>query len=474
MRVVGRLLAAVLVGAGLVVPQPSAHAVTPCSAGLVALTFDDGPSSTATPRLVRILDDLRVPATFFMVGERVASAPAAARLVARHGYAIGNHSYRHRLMTTQSSADIRRTLWATDRELRAAGVTPTRLMRPPYGGMDGRVESVIRDAGFTPVLWDVDPRDWEGAPAGVIADRILARLRPGRSNIVLQHDGIRNSPASIDAVPKVVRAAKRRGFCFAGLSSAGRMAPPVPRVRIAALGVREGYPVWARVVLDRPTSRATSVLLTTVAGSARAGSDFVSRRTRVWFPAGRTRVLVRIPTVSDTRDEWDEWFRLRLLEPRRLTIARASRTVEIRDDDPPPGVSVLDTSVLEPATESVPAMVRIRLDRVSGRRVLVDLTTVSGTAGPSDFSAVSTTVAIPAGQQEVSVPVAVLADALEEPDETFTVQISNVVRAVVLRSSATVTILAPTDGQSSSQRTNPAARAVSSESNQTSARARPK
>jgi peptidoglycan/xylan/chitin deacetylase (PgdA/CDA1 family) len=448
MRAVGRLLAVVLAGAGLVVPQTPAHAVVPCSAGLVALTFDDGPSPTATRRLVRILDDLRVPATFFMVGERVAAAPATARLVARHGYAVGNHSYRHRLMTSQSSADIRRTLWATDRELRAAGVTPTRLMRPPYGGMNTRVESVIRGAGFVPVLWDVDSRDWEGDPAGVIADRILARLRPDRSNVVLQHDGIRNSPASIDAVPRVVRAARNRGFCFAKLNASGRMAPPVPRARVAALGVREGNPVWARVVLDRPTSRPTSVLLTTVAGSARAGSDFVAKRVRVWFPVGRTRAVVRIPTVADSRDEWDERFRVRLLEPRRLTIARASTAVEIRDDDPPPGVSVLDASVVEPVTGSAPAAVRVVLDRVSGREVRVDLTTVSGTADSVDFSAVSTTVVIPAGQREVSVPVAVLADALEEPDETFTVQITQALRAVVLRPVATVTILAPleTDG----------------------------
>ncbi len=443
MAVVGRLLVATLVGVGLMVPSaPPAYAVVPCSAGLVALTFDDGPSRTATPRLVRILDDLRVPATFFMVGERVASAPLAARLVARHGYAVANHSYRHRLMTTQSSAEIRATLWATDRELRAAGVRPTRLMRPPYGGMDARVEWVIRDAGFVPVLWDVDPRDWEGDSASVIANRILAQLRPGRSNVVLQHDGIRNSPASIDAVPQVVRTARSRGFCFAGLNSAGGMAPPVPRVRVEALDVREGYPVRARVLLDRPTSRPTSVLLTTVSGTAVAGRDFVAQRVRVRFPVGATRAVVRIPTAADRRDEWDERFRVRLSEPSRLVIARARTTVEIRDDDPPPGVSVHDASVVEPTDGSVPASVLVRLDAVSGRQVLVNVATAAGTAGSSDFSPVSTTVAIPAGRREVVVRVPVLADAIEEPDETFTVRIT-AVRAVVRRGVATVTILAP-------------------------------
>src|ERR1051325_6868049 len=70
---------------------PANAAGSACRSGYVALTFDDGPSVSQTPRLLRILTDRHVPATFFMVGSRVAAAPQLARRVAKAGFAIGNH-----------------------------------------------------------------------------------------------------------------------------------------------------------------------------------------------------------------------------------------------------------------------------------------------------------------------------------------------------------------------------------------------
>ena len=199
-----RFVLAVVAGLALLVSVPpgagSSAPLAPCRNGKVSLTFDDGPSSVVTPRLVRILKEVHAPATFFMVGERVAAAPRAARLVARSGFVIANHSYRHADMTRQSSAQVRQTLRATDSRLRAAGTRPIRLMRPPYGAINDRVRRAVRDVGMLPVLWDVDSRDWQGGSSGTIAARILAGLRPDRRTIVLQHDGIGNSAASVAAV----------------------------------------------------------------------------------------------------------------------------------------------------------------------------------------------------------------------------------------------------------------------------------
>ena len=207
-------------------------ATGPCRTGTVSLTFDDGPSASVTPRLVRILRRSGVPATFFMVGQRVASAPAAARQVARAGNLVANHSYLHTDMTTQTSAQVAATLRATDAELRRAGVVPTRLMRPPYGAINDSVRATVRRSGYTPVLWDIDSRDWTGLSTSTIAARILGSLRPGGSNVVLQHDGVGNSPASVDAVPRVIREARRRGYCFVALDEGGRPGFPVPAAPI--------------------------------------------------------------------------------------------------------------------------------------------------------------------------------------------------------------------------------------------------
>ncbi len=189
--------------------------------GTIALTFDDGPAPGTTPRLVRILQAANVPATFFMVGQRVRRHPALARAVERAGFQVANHSWAHEQLTARSGRQVRQSIAATGRELRRAGVRPSRLMRPPYGAINGRVRREVARAGYVPVLWTIDSRDWANGSADQIAARILGGLHRG-PNVVLQHDGVDRSPVSVSAVAKVVRVARRRGFCFAGLDGRGR------------------------------------------------------------------------------------------------------------------------------------------------------------------------------------------------------------------------------------------------------------
>ncbi|GAA4117893.1 hypothetical protein GCM10022215_18980 [Nocardioides fonticola] len=198
-----------------------------CRAGNVALTFDDGPSTSVTAALTRELLKLHVPATFFMVGSRIDAAPEVARLVARRGFTIGNHTYAHRDLTTQTDDDIRAGLIATSRALRRAGVREhSAFVRPPYGATDARVARVLRGMGLTSVLWDVDSRDWAGRSTTMIARSVIAQVRArGRAgSVVLQHDGVTNSPATLAAVPHEVHALRRLGFCFVGLDAAGEPA----------------------------------------------------------------------------------------------------------------------------------------------------------------------------------------------------------------------------------------------------------
>jgi peptidoglycan/xylan/chitin deacetylase (PgdA/CDA1 family) len=211
-----------------VVRNATGRAPKACAAGLVALTFDDGPARGVTRRLLRTLVDRHVPATFFMVGSRVQSSPRSARRVARAGFTIGNHTWSHRELTRLSDRAIRRELRRTARELRRDHITPSTLMRPPYGAIDARVRRDVHDLRLVPVLWNVDSNDWRGGSTRQIADSILGQLQRHRDNIVLQHDGVRNSPASIAAVPRVVREARRRGYCFGSLDPRGHIVAPTP------------------------------------------------------------------------------------------------------------------------------------------------------------------------------------------------------------------------------------------------------
>lgn len=422
----------------------TAPARAACSAGDISLTFDDGPSSSQTPRLIRILRAARVPATFFMVGSRVDAAPEVARLVASSGFLVANHSYRHEAMTGQSSAAIRATLAQTQRSLSHAGLRPTRLMRPPYGAIDTRVRTAVTRAKYVPVLWDVDPRDWEGGSSATIAARILAQLRPRRSNVVLQHDGVGNSPASIAAVPRVIREARRRGYCFVALDEAGEPGFPVPRASLRVSGAPEGRSARAVVTLDRPTARTTSVRLVTRSGSALATTDFAGRAVVVRFPAGSLRQEVQIPIVRDRLDEADERFTVRLLRPRHLVVRRGVARVDIIDHDPAPTVSARDATIEEPPLDSVVLDVRVRLARVSGKDVLLRVVDVPGSAtAGADYEPVDEEFVIPAGTRWVTLPVRVNADLEPEGDEEFQLRITTARGARLVRPESTVTITAP-------------------------------
>src|SRR4051795_6357258 len=144
-----------LVAAALLPASPAAakphREVVPCSRGLVALTFDDGPLDTVTPQMVRLLTRLRVPATFFMVGNRVAAHPELVRLVDRAGFAIGNHTWAHTDLTTETPAQAREALASTQRALLDAGVQPTDRARPPYGAVNDRVRRLMAREDLVPV-----------------------------------------------------------------------------------------------------------------------------------------------------------------------------------------------------------------------------------------------------------------------------------------------------------------------------------
>ena len=130
---------------------------------VVALTFDDGPDPERTPALLDTLRALEVPATFFLLGNKVDAHPELAARIARDGHEIGNHTYSHPYLPLEAIAHGRAELAATDAAIeRATGITPA-LARPPYGGRSPRNVRAIQRAGKRVVLWDVNSFDWKGA-----------------------------------------------------------------------------------------------------------------------------------------------------------------------------------------------------------------------------------------------------------------------------------------------------------------------
>src|SRR5436309_7241454 len=98
----------------------------------IAMTFDDGPSATLTPKLVDLLAAHHIKATFLVIGESVAEHPEIVARAAREGHQIPNHSWSHPNLGKMSQEGVRSQLQRTDDAIKSAmGKSPT-LLRPPY------------------------------------------------------------------------------------------------------------------------------------------------------------------------------------------------------------------------------------------------------------------------------------------------------------------------------------------------------
>lgn len=186
----------------------------------IAMTFDDGPSATLTPKLLDLLAAHHIKATFFVIGENVAEHPDIVARAAREGHEIANHSWSHPNLAKMSDEGVRRQLWQTDEAIKSATGTRPTLLRPPYGSITEREKRWIHDEfGYQIVLWDVDPYDWKRPGPAVVRNRILQETRPG--SIVLSHD---IHPGTIEAMPSTFDALEAKGFKFVTVSELIRAA----------------------------------------------------------------------------------------------------------------------------------------------------------------------------------------------------------------------------------------------------------
>ena len=189
----------------------------------IAMTFDDGPSATLTPKLLDILAAHHIKATFFVLGEMVAEHPEILARAAREGHEIASHSWSHPNLAKMSQESVRSQLQRTDDAIKSAtGKSPT-LLRPPYGSITEREKRWIQDEfGYDIILWDVDPLDWKRPGPAVVRNRILKETRPG--SIVLSHD---IHPGTIEAMPSTFDELEAKGFKFVTVSELLGMATPV-------------------------------------------------------------------------------------------------------------------------------------------------------------------------------------------------------------------------------------------------------
>ncbi len=187
----------------------------------IAMTYDDGPHPQNTPRLLDMLRDRNIKATFYVIGRNVDLYPAITRRIVAEGHEIGNHTYTHRNMTKLSNDAVRSELVKTREAIvRATGVQP-RTLRPPYGALLQTQREWIRsEFNYPTIMWSVDPRDWQRPGPSVVTSRIISGTTPGA--IILAHD--LHAP-TVDAMPATLDGLLRKGYKFVTVSQLLAMKP---------------------------------------------------------------------------------------------------------------------------------------------------------------------------------------------------------------------------------------------------------
>jgi peptidoglycan/xylan/chitin deacetylase (PgdA/CDA1 family) len=190
----------------------------------IAMTFDDGPSAENTPRLLEMLKQRNIKATFFLIGQNVASNPDIVRRILADGHEVGNHSWTHPQLSKLSDDRVTSEITKTQDAIKdASGFTPT-LLRPPYGAITTRQREWIENKfGLNIILWSVDPFDWKRPGASVITQRILTQVHPGA--IILSHDIHKQT---VDAMPATLDGLIKKGYRFVTVSQLIAMNSPKP------------------------------------------------------------------------------------------------------------------------------------------------------------------------------------------------------------------------------------------------------
>mgnify|MGYP005753542995 FL=1 len=185
------------------------------SENLVALTFDDGPDDFYTPRMLDILKEKGVPATFFVVGKQVDAFPSLMKRIVDEGHAIANHTQTHPNLRNQWTANVRTQISSTQATMaRVAGRRPD-IFRPPYGSLTKADVAVLNELGMRNIMWSVDTVDWSGASAEEIIRTVHRDITPG--GIILQHNFQSNSrllDGTLEALPRIIDELQARGYRF--------------------------------------------------------------------------------------------------------------------------------------------------------------------------------------------------------------------------------------------------------------------
>lgn len=179
---------------------------------LVFLTFDDGPHPATTPKLLKLLDEHGIRATFFLIGANCKRHPELVRAIHEAGHVIGNHTYNHLPMLLQGTKQIEKEIDDTNRIIEEITGEQPHMFRPPFGLMDRRAGRVLAERGMTPVYWGSAPEDWASPGTHRVIRRVMWKITDG--TLIVLHEGALLEEQTIHAAKEILYRCKTMGYQF--------------------------------------------------------------------------------------------------------------------------------------------------------------------------------------------------------------------------------------------------------------------
>ena len=172
----------------------------------VALTFDDGPNSSTTPRLLEGLRERGVKATFFVIGKSADNNRDIIKTMYEDGHLIGNHTNTHCNLAGMSCEAAQNELMLANSVIKDITGFDTDYVRPPFGECGKQLDSELN---MFKVMWDIDPRDWSVQNTKSIVNYVVSHVEDG--DIILLHDIFETS---VDSALEIVDILQAEGYEF--------------------------------------------------------------------------------------------------------------------------------------------------------------------------------------------------------------------------------------------------------------------
>ncbi len=183
----------------------------------IALTFDDGPGGEFTTKILDVLDQYQVKATFFMNGDQVEMRPNIAKEVQKRGHEIGDHTYSHMNFYAylkkngigNTREKIRSEIKKSKNIIEKTTGVVIKTCRMPHGFNKRWVKEIAEEYGYTLVNWSFG-EDWLNIPQEKMASDYLKHVRPG--TIFLFHDGGKKREKTVAILPLIIKEARKKNL----------------------------------------------------------------------------------------------------------------------------------------------------------------------------------------------------------------------------------------------------------------------